>query len=252
MSAMQRLAATAAAVLILAAPALDAWGAETRVAVAANFTDAAREIGAAWEKQTANKVVFSFGATGQLYAQISQGAPFDIFLSADQATAKRAGTEGLAVAASEFTYAVGKLVLYSRNKDLIKGEQVLKDGRFAKIAIADPAAAPYGMAAIETMKALGVYDRLRPKIVQGTSITQAYQFIDTGNAELGFVALSQTIAGNDGSRWVVDERLYSPIRQDAILLKSGEANAAARGFIVFLKGPDANRIKAKYGYGSDD
>jgi len=225
---------------------------ETKVAVAANFTDAAKEIGTLFEQKTGHKAVFSFGASGQLYTQISQGAPFEIFLSADRATVTKAATAGLGDGATQFTYAVGKLVLYGKGKDSATGEQTLRDGKFGKLAMANPAAAPYGAAAIEVLKALGVHDALSAKIVQGQNITQTYQFVDTGNAEIGFVALSQVIGKDGGSQWVVPDNLYTPIRQDAILLAAGTANEAARAFVAFLKGPEAARVKEKYGYGTGD
>lgn len=250
MSVLTRIAGFAFAVIFSTMP-LGVQAADVRIAVAANFTDAVKAIGAAWENKSGHKAVFSFGATGQLYAQISQGAPFDVFLSADQATVTKAGAEGHAVASSQFTYAVGKLVLFSRTKDAVRGEQTLKDGKFAKIAIANPAAAPYGAAAVETMKALGVYDDLRAKIVEGQNITQTYQFVDTGNAEVGFIALSQVVNIKDGSRWVVDVKYYAPIKQDGILTKRGESRAAARDFAAFLRGPEAKAVKEKYGYGAE-
>lgn len=222
---------------------------EVKVAVAANFTDAAKEIGDLFEKATGDKAVFSFGATGQLYTQITQEAPFEVFLSADQKTPKKAIAEGLALNDSIFTYATGKLVLFSKNKDLVKGEETLKEGKFTKIAIANPETAPYGAAAVETLKALGVYDALVAKIVQGNNIAQAYQFVDSENAELGFVALSQVSQKTEGSRWVVPEKLYKEIAQDAVLLKRGEGNPAAKAFLTFLKGPEARAVKEKYGYG---
>jgi molybdate transport system substrate-binding protein len=230
-------------------PALAQAGEEIKVAVAANFTEPAREIAAAFEKATSNKAVLSFGATGQFYAQIAQGAPFEILISADKATPAKAISEGHAVAGTAFTYAVGKLVLFSKTSGLALGEATLKEGKFAKIAIANPATAPYGAAAVETMKALGVYDALQAKIVQGNNIGQTFQFIDTGNAEVGFVALSQVILAKDGSRWMVPSNLYSPIAQDAVLLKNGAGNAAAKAFLAFLKGPEARAVIEKYGYG---
>jgi len=223
--------------------------AEVRVAVAANFTDAAKEIGALFEKKTNHKAVFSFGSTGQLYTQITQDAPFEVFLSADQERPKKAVSDNLAVPDSLFTYATGKIVLFSKDKGLVKGEAILKDGKFTKIAIANPTTAPYGAAAVETLKALGVYDTLSSKIVQGNNIAQTYQFVDTGNAELGFVALSQVAGHDDGSRWIVPEKLYTTIAQDAVLLKRGADNEAARAFVTFLKGPEARAVKEKYGYG---
>jgi molybdate transport system substrate-binding protein len=229
-----------------------AAAAEINVAVAANFTEAAKEIVAAFERKSGNKVVLSFGSSGQFYTQITQDAPFQVFLSADQERPEKAVADGYAVAGSRFTYAVGKLVLWSRDANLVKGESTLTQGNFSKIAIANPTAAPYGAAAIETMKALNVYDRLQSKIVQGNNIAQTFQFIDTGNAELGFVALSQIIERNAGSRWVVSGNLYSPIKQDAVLLKKAANVDAAKAFLEFLKGPEAAAIEAKFGYGTPE
>lgn len=222
---------------------------EVKVAVAANFTEPAREIGVAFEKATGSKLVLSFGATGQFYAQITQGAPFDVLISADRATPAKAITDGHAVPGTAFTYAVGKLVLYSRSLDVSSGEAVLKAGTFDKIAIANPTTAPYGAAGVETLKALGVIGALQPKIVQGNNIAQTFQFIDTGNAEVGFVALSQVIFQKEGSRWLVPQTLYAPIAQDAVLLKVGENNDAAKAFLAFLKGAEARSVIEKYGYG---
>jgi molybdate transport system substrate-binding protein len=242
-----RLVLFGAAILL---PTL-ANAAEVKVAVAANFTDAAKEIGALFERKTGLKAVFSFGATGQFFTQISQAAPFEVFLSADQATVTKAGAEGRAVSATQFTYAVGKLVMFSKGGEAAGGEKALKDGKFNKVAIANPAAAPYGAAAVEVMKAVGVYDALTPKIVQGQNITQTYQFVESGNAEIGFIALSQLIGDSGGSRWVVPQNLYTPIRQDAILLKAGAGNAAATEFLAFLKSPEAAQVKQKFGYGAE-
>jgi molybdate transport system substrate-binding protein len=229
-----------------------AWAAQTNVAVAANFTDAAKEIAAAFKQKTGDDAILSFGSSGQLYTQITQGAPFEILLSADQERPQKAVRDGLGVADSRFTYAIGKLVLWSRKADLVQGESTLTGGAFTKIAICDPVAAPYGAAAIETMKSLKLYDQLQPKFVQGVNITQAFQFVATGNAELGFVALSQLTGNVGGSRWVVPQNLYTPIRQGAVLLKSGAGNAAAVAFMSFLKGPEARAIITKYGYVIDD
>jgi molybdate transport system substrate-binding protein len=251
MTVWARFAGLASALALSIAVLPGARAADVSIAVAANFTDAVKEIGAAWEKKSGNKAVFSFGATGQLYTQISQGAPFEVFLAADQATVTRAGAAGYAVASTQYTYAVGKLVLFSKNKNAVKGAQTLKDAKFAKIAIAAPKAAPYGAAAIETMKALGLYGKLQPKIVEGQNITQTYQFVETGNAEVGFVALSQVVNAKDGSRWVVDAKYYSPIRQDAVLTKKGESSVAAKDFLAFLRGPEAKAVKEKYGYAAE-
>lgn len=237
------------ALLTSAALALPSVAGEVKVAVAANFTEAAKEIGALFEKATGDKAVFSFGATGQLYTQITQDAPFEILLSADQKTPKKAVTEGFGLKDSLFTYATGKLVLYSKNKALVNGEETLKEGKFTKISIANPETAPYGAAAVEVLKALGVYDALAPKIVQGNNIAQAYQFVDTENAELGFVALSQVINKDGGSRWLVPSKLYKEIAQDAVLLKRGEGNPSAKAFLTFLKGSEARKVIEKFGYG---
>jgi molybdate transport system substrate-binding protein len=229
-----------------------ARAAEISVAVAANFTEAAKEIAAAFERKTGNKVLLSFGSSGQFYTQITQDAPFQVFLSADQERPEKAVAEGLAVPDSRFTYAVGKLVLWSRDVKAVTGADTLLKPTFTKIAIANPAAAPYGQAAVETMKALNVYDALQSKIVQGNNISQTFQFIDTGNAEVGFVALSQVVGRDDGSRWLVPGNLYASIKQDAVLLKKAAGNDAAKGFLAFLKGPEAAAIEAKFGYGTPE
>jgi molybdate transport system substrate-binding protein len=228
-----------------------AMAAQTNIAVAANFTDAAKEIAAAFKAKTGHEAVLSFGATGALYTQITQEAPFEILLSADAEHPKKVADNGLGVADSRFTYAIGKLVLWSKNADLVKGGETLKGGGFAKLSIANPALAPYGAAAIETLKALKLDEAVQPKIVQGNSIAQTFQFIDTGNAELGFIALSQLTGKSDGSRWIVPQTLYKPIRQDAVLLKKGAANEAATAFMTFMKGAEARAIIEKYGYAID-
>lgn len=239
----------AVAALMLPGPAR---AGEVKVAAAANFTQAAQDIGTLFENKTGHKVVFSFGSTGQLYTQIAKGAPFEVFLAADQTRPQMAGTNGLAVAQTRFTYATGKIVLYSRDAALVQGPSTLKRATFSRIAIANPVTAPYGAAAVAVLKALGVYDALKSKIVQGNSIAQTHQFVESGNAELGFIALSQ-IAGHDqGSRWPVPENLYPAIAQDAVLLTTGKDNPAARAFLLFLGGAEANRVKAKFGYGTGE
>ncbi len=225
-----------------------AVAAQTNVAVAANFTEAAKEIATAFKQKTGHDAVLSFGSSGQLYTQITQAAPFEIMLSADDERPKKAVADGFGVAGSPFTYAIGKLVLWSKDPALVNGEETLKSGSFSKLSIANPKAAPYGAAAVETLKALKIYDRLQPKIVEGNSIGQAFQFIDTGNAELGFVALSQLAGNGSGSRWMVPQTLYTPIRQDAVLLKKRAGNEAAVAFMAFLKGPEAKAIIEKFGY----
>ncbi len=250
MAARARFLVSFLALLAAVITAVPARAGEARIAVAANFTAAAKEIGALFHKTTGHDAVFSFGSTGQLYTQITQGAPFDVFLAADQARPKKAAAGGLAVADSRFTYATGRIVLFSMDKNLVTGEATLKDGKFGKIAIANPRTAPYGAAAVETMKALGVYDTLKDRIVEGTNIAQTYQFVRTGNAEVGFVALSQVAGHKQGSRWVVPAKLYKTIAQDAVLLKRGAGNAAARAFLAFLKGREARAVEEKYGYGA--
>jgi len=225
---------------------------EVRVAVAANFTQAAKEIGALYETASGNRVLFSFGSTGQLFTQISQGAPFEALLAGDRARPRRAVEEGLAVEGSRFTYATGRIVLFSYDDELVEGQETLKEGRFAKLAIANPATAPYGAAAVQAMRALGLYEALKPKLVQGNNVAQAYQFVASGNAELGFVALAQVAGHEQGSRWIAPETLHAPIAQDAVLLSRGAESEAARAFLAFLRGPRARAVKQKYGYGPGD
>lgn len=235
--------------LLLALAAGPAFAAETQVAVAANFTEPAKAIAAAFQKASGHTAVLSFGSSGQFYAQIAHGAPFEVFLSADAERPAKAEQDGLAVAGSRFTYATGRLVLFSKTPGLVDGRgAVLRRGGFGHLAIADPAAAPYGAAAVQAMQKLGFYEGLKPKIVQGSSITQAYQFVATGAAELGFVALSQVADEPGGSRWVVPANLHAPIAQQAVLLKTGAGNPAAKAFLAFLKGPQARAIIKRYGY----
>jgi molybdate transport system substrate-binding protein len=223
--------------------------AESQIAVAANFTEPAKEIAAAFAKATGHNAILSFGSSGAFYTQMSHGAPFEVFLSADADRPMRAEQEGLGVPGSRFTYAIGRLVLYSAKPGVVDGAgAILKRGGFEKIAIADPAAAPYGVAAVQVMKKLGLYEALTPKIVQGSSITQAYQFVATGAAEIGFVAQSQVVGEPGGSRWLVPAKLHAPIDQQAILLKTGQKNPAALAFVKFLKSPQAIAIIKRYGY----
>ncbi len=247
MNALKSLVAAGFLLAIgLSTPRADA--AQTNVAVAANFTEAAKEIAAAFKKSTGHEAILSFGSSGALYTQITQDAPFQIMLSADDERPKKAMADGLGVPGSRFTYAIGKLVLWSHDPATVKGADTLKANAFTKLSIASPAAAPYGVAAVETLESLKLYDTLAPKIVQGNSIAQAFQFIDTGNAELGFVALSQLAGNTSGSRWMVPQDLYTPIRQDAVLLKKGAGNPAATAFMTFLKGPEARAIIETFGY----
>lgn len=248
-SMIRRLIVTAFLAVWVAATATPALAEEITVAVAANFTEPAKEIAAAFEKATGDTVTLSFGSSGQFYTQIASGAPFEVFLSADADRPTKAEQAGLAVAGTRFTYAVGRLVLWSPTAGLVDDHgAVLKGGGFSKLSIADPAAAPYGLAAIQTLKTLGLYDQIKPKIVQGSSIAQAFEFVKTGNAELGFVALSQVIAEPGGSRWLVPEGDHEPITQQAVLLKPGADSAGARGFLTFLKGSQAKAIIRRFGY----
>ena len=231
-------------------PTVSAHSAETKVAVAANFRDACIEIGRAFDEATGHRVVFSFGSTGQIYAQIVQGAPYDVFLSADQATVERALEEGLAVEGSGQTYATGRLVLFSMNSSLVSGPETLVAGGYARLAIAEPAIAPYGSAAIQALRSLSVHDRVTERVVRGQNVAQAYQFVHSANADLGLVALSQVALHEHGSRWLVPEHLHEPILQDAVLLRRGAGNAAAKAFLEFLRGPQADAVLARFGYGS--
>lgn len=225
---------------------------QTRVAVAANFTEAVVEIGRLFREHTGHEAIFSFGSTGKLYTQITQGAPFEVFLAADRRHPERAVAEGHAVADSRFTYATGRIVLFSIDEGRVTGPETLRNGAFTRIAIANPATAPYGAAAVQVMQALGVHATLAPRIVQGDSIAQTYQFVATGNAELGFVALSQIVGSQAGSRWLVPADLYPPLAQDAVLLERGRNNPAAVAFMDFLKGPQAAGVITRFGYGTGD
>jgi len=225
---------------------------QVRVAVAANFTAAAREIGALFQRTTGHRVHYSFGSTGQLYTQITQAAPFEVFLAADRARSERAVAAGLAVADSRFTYAHGRLALFSRDPSLVKDETSLRHPSITRIAVANPTTAPYGAAAVAVLGALGVYRDLAPRLVWGNNIAQTYQFVATGNAELGLVARSQIARHDEGSRWRVPEHLHPTLAQDAVLLLRGADNPAARRFLDFLRGPQAAAVKTRYGYGAGD
>ena len=238
--------------LALMGAASQAQADDVSVAVAANFTAPMQQIAAAFEKETGHKVVASYGSTGKFYAQIKNGAPFELLLAADDETPAKLIKENAAVAGSQFTYAIGKLVLWSAKSAVVdaKGE-VLKKGGFDHLALANPKLAPYGAAGVEVMKALGAYDALQPKIVSAENITQAYQFVNSGNALLGFVALSQVLKDGkiDGSAWLVPAHLYAPIRQDAVLLEKGRGKPAAQALANYLKGDKAKAVIKSFGYG---
>lgn len=230
---------------LLGATALSAQAETVNVAVAANFTAVAEELAALYEAESGHDVELSFGATGQLYTQITQAAPFGIFLAADTARPERAIAEGFGVEGSYFVYAEGRLVLYGPGRDLSDGVAAL-NGEYGKIAIADPAAAPYGKAAIEALTALGLLETLEPKFVTGENISQTLQFIESGNTELGFVAASQVLGKPD--QWLVPSDLHEPIAQGAVLLKTGADNPAALGFIEFLRSDAAVAVIEASGY----
>jgi molybdate transport system substrate-binding protein len=225
---------------------------EVRVAVAANFTAPMQAIAPAFEKATGHKLVVSFGATGQFYAQIKNGAPFDVLLSADDATPAKLENEGASVPGSRFTYAIGSLVLWSADAGYLDdSEAVLKAGQFRHLSIANPKAAPYGLAAAQVLEKLGLEETVKGKLVEGQNITQTHQFVSTGNAELGFVALSQVYRDgklSSGSAWIVPEAMYDPIRQDALILKQGANNPAVSALVEYLKGPEAARVIESFGY----
>ncbi len=224
---------------------------EVSVAVAANFTAPMQKISEEFEKSTGHKVVASYGATGQFYAQIKNGAPFEVLLAADDETPAKLVKEGLALGGSQFNYAIGKLVLWSAAEGIVDGGgEVLKKGRFNHIALANPKIAPYGFAAVEAMKSLGVYDGLQAKFVMAETITQAFQFVKSGNATLGFVALSQVLKDGkiEGSYWMVPANLYQPIRQDAVVLEKGKGRPAVDAFMKYLRSEKAKMVIKSFGY----
>lgn len=225
---------------------------EALVAVAANFSAPMQQIAVSFQKDTGHQLRMSYGATGGFYAQIKNGGPFDVFLSADQITPQKLEAEGLGVALTRFNYATGQLVVWSKQDGLVDDKgQVLRNKNIQRIAMANPKLSPYGVAAWETMTALGLLEELKPKIVQGDNIAQTYQFVSTQNAQVGFVALSQVFANGQltsGSGWIVPPHLYKPIRQDVILLKNGKDNLAAKAFLIYLKGEKAKAVMKSYGY----
>ena len=229
-----------------------AFADEVQVAVAANFTAPIQAIAKDFEADTGHKLVAAYGATGQFYTQIKNGAPFEVFLAADDTTPAKLEQEGDTVKDSRFTYAVGTLALWSAKDGYVddKGE-VLKKNAYQHLSIANPKAAPYGLAATQVLGKLGLTETTKDKIVEGQNITQAYQFISTGNAELGFVALSQIYKDGkvtSGSAWIVPANLYEPIKQDAVILNKGKDNAAAKALVEYLKGPKAAAVIKSYGY----
>ena len=225
---------------------------EVQVAVAANFTAPIQAIAADFEKDTGHKLIAAYGATGQFYTQIKNGAPFEVFLSADDTTPEKLEKEGDTVKGSRFTYAVGTLALWSAKDGYVDTNgEVLKKNQYQHLSIANPKAAPYGLAATQVLEKLKLTEATKAKIVEGQNITQAYQFVSTGNAELGFVALSQIYKEGkvtSGSAWIVPASLHDPIKQDAVILSKGKDNAAAKALVEYLKGPKAAAVIKSYGY----
>lgn len=238
--------------LLTATLATPALADEVQVAVAANFSAPLKAIGEQFARDTGHQLVISSGATGQLYTQIRNGAPFAVFLSADDSTPAKLESEGAAVKGSRFTYAIGTLALWSPRTGYVDSEgAVLKQNAFTHLAVANPKTAPYGLAATQVLAKLGLTEAVATKRVEGQNITQTYQFVATGNAELGFVALSQIYQDGkvkEGSAWIVPAGLYEPIRQDAVLLDKGQDQPAAEALLAYLKGPQAAAVLKAYGY----
>jgi molybdate transport system substrate-binding protein len=232
--------------------ALNVQAAEVSVAVASNFTAPMRKIAQAFEQETGHRAVLSSGSTGGFHVQIRNGAPFQVLVAADASTPLKIESEGLGVEGSRFTYAIGTLVLWSAQPGFVDGTgDVLRRGKFERIAIANPKLAPYGVAALETLSRLGVLQRVQPRLVRGENISQAYQFVATGNAELGLVALSQVVDDGKmvrGSGWIIPADLHAPIRQDAILLSPGKDHPAAIALMGFLRGDKARSVIRSFGY----
>lgn len=240
------------AFLWLATALAHGHAAQATVAVAANFAEPMRAVAEVLRKTTGHTLAVSVGATGRLYAQIRNGAPFDAMLSADRKAPEQLEADGLAVPGSRFTYAKGKLVLWSARADAVDAQgQVLRSDSWRKLAIANPRTAPYGAAALEVIDRLGLGSGITPRLVQGESIGQAHNFVFTGNAELGFVALSQVLEGGrlkSGSMWAVPQNLYAPIQQDAVLLKRGEHNEAAQALMQLLRSDQVTALIRSFGY----
>ena len=228
------------------------WAATVLVAVAANFSKPMTEIAAEFEKATGHSAKLSFGSTGKFVSQLENGGPFEVLLSADEKGPQRLVQSGLAVPNSQFTYALGRLVLWSAKPGYVDDQgKILTTGGFKHLALADPKLAPYGAAAVEVLKKMGLFEKLQPLFVQGENIAQTFQFISTANAELGFIALSQVIENGKiakGSGWIIPGDYYAPIRQGAVLMKKGAENPAAPALLDYLKSAPALAIIEKYGY----
>ncbi|MDK2745331.1 MAG: molybdate ABC transporter substrate-binding protein [Nitrospira sp. BO4] len=232
-------------------PLLQVRAGDLTAAVAANFVPPFREIVMEFERATGHQVQVTSGSSGNFYSQIRNGAPFDVFFSADAERPKLLEDEGLGVKNTRFTYAIGRLVLWSANAEFVKGEETLRSKNFKRLAIANPKTAPYGVAAMQTLQALELWDSIQPQIVMGESIGQTMGFIESGNAQLGFLALAQAMdpkIKGKGSRWDVPSHLHEPITQDVILLTKGKDNRAATALMEFVTGPQARTIIERYGY----
>lgn len=239
--------------LLILSLAGSAAAAEAVVAVAANFAEVAELLEKDFERASGHSLSLVAGSTGKLYAQIANGAPFDVFLSADQETPARLEKDGQAVAKTRFTYATGRLTLWSPEPGRVgkDGAATLREGKFRNLAIANPELAPYGEAAQQVLEKLGLWGRFQDRIVKGETIGQAHAMVASGNAELGFVALSSVLSPRNttpGSRWDVPAHLYAPLRQDAVLLKRAAGNPAARGFLDFLRSAESKALLESYGY----
>jgi len=246
----------AAAAAALAAVTLLAQAGEVTVAVAANFAEPLQRLAPRFEAATGHRVALSVGSTGKLYSQVVAGAPFDLLLAADAERPERLEREGRAEPGSRFTYAIGQLVLWSPQPGVVDDHgAVLASDRFQRLALANPRLAPYGEAAMAVLRQRGLAERLAPRLVTGDSIAQAYQFVATGNAEIGFVARSQLQSPGkpvSGSVWLVPQALYAEIRQDAVLLKHGAQNPAATALMDYLRSREARDLIAAHGYGLPD
>ena len=245
---MKRLASLIAILTVMGT----AHAGEVQVAVAANFAGPMEKLAEQFQRDTGHKAVVASGATGKFYAQIRNGAPFEVLLAADDDTPARLETEGHVAAGSRFTYAVGRLVLWSAREGVVDaGGNVLKTGSYQHLAIANPKTAPYGAAAVATLRKLGLYESVQPRIVQGENIAQAWQFASTGNAELGFVAQAQVWRDGkftSGSGWIVPATMHEPIRQDAALLAKGAGNPAAQALLQYLRTDKAKALIRSFGY----
>ncbi len=248
---MRRGRLASAIALLAVGTAGSAAAGEVHVAVAQNFAETCRKLGDAFKAASGHSAVVSPGSTGKLFAQIQNGAPFEVFLSADAERPELLERAGQGVSGTRFTYAMGRLVLWSARADFVDPDgKVLEGAAFRHLAIANPGVAPYGVAARDVLTRRGLWEKLQPRLVQGEDIGQTHQFVATGNAELGFVALSQVLDGSKGSRWIVPQDLYAPLDQQALLLLPGKSDEAARSFLDFLRSSRGRALIEEAGYGA--